>query len=105
MALPLGLLGVGGALVTCNLAAGWRRPLGSALLRTAFAPLAGWALGTWWGLDPLGLKLVMIFLATPTAIVSYTVALALKGDDRLASAIIGISVLTSLITLSLIVAL
>lgn len=105
MALPLGLLGVGGALVTCNLAAGWRLPLGSALLRTAVAPMLAWVGGRIWGLDPLGLKLVMIFSATPTAIASYTVALVLKGDDRLASAIIGISVLTSMVSLALIVAL
>ena len=104
MALPLGLLGVGGSLVTANLAAGWRVPLGAALLRTALAPLLGWVMGRWWGLDEVTVKLMMIFLATPTAIASYTVALALQGDERMASGIIGVSTITSVLTLSAVVA-
>jgi malate permease and related proteins len=105
MALPLGLLGVGGALVTSNLTAGWRLPLGAALLRTVAAPLLAGLIGYGWGLDSLSLKLVMIFAATPTAIVSYTVALALKGDEKLASSIIGLSVFTSIPSLAIIVTL
>jgi malate permease and related proteins len=105
MALPLGLLGVGGAMVTSNLATGWRLPFGSALLKTMLAPVLAYLCGRWWGLDDLSLKLVMIFAACPTAIISYTVALALKGDDKLASSIIGISVLTSIVSLAIIVSL
>lgn len=100
MALPLGLLGVGASLVTANLKAGWRVPLGAALLRTMVAPALGWIVGRICGLDPITLKLVMIFLATPTAIVSYPVAVAMRGDERLASGIIGASTLTSVLTLS-----
>lgn len=103
MALPLGLLGVGGSLVTANLKAGWRVPLGAALLRTMVAPALGWVVSRVCGLDPVTLKLVMIFLATPTAIVSYAVALAMQGDERLASGIIGASTLTSVLAMSMIV--
>lgn len=104
MALPLGLLGVGGSLVTANLRAGWRVPLSAALLRTMVAPVLGWVVGRLCGLDPITLKLVMIFLATPTALISYAVALAMHGDERLASGVIGSSILTSVIALSAIVA-
>jgi predicted permease len=45
----------------------------------------------------------MIRRACPTAIVSYTLALEMKGDEAMASATIAASVLASLITLALIV--
>lgn len=105
MALPLGLLGVGGSLVTVDLGASWRRPLGSALVKTALSPLLGWAVGRALGLGGTELKMVLILLAAPTAIVSYTMALELKGDERLAAGTISLSVLTSLGTLALIVGL
>jgi predicted permease len=103
MALPLGLLGVGGSLVAVKLGATWRRPLSSALVKTALAPLLGWALGRALGLGAAELKLVLILLACPTAIVSYTMALELKGDESLAAGTISLSVLTSLVSLAVIV--
>jgi predicted permease len=104
MALPLGLLGVGGSLVTVSLGAHWRRPLGSALLKTLVSPLLGWLVGRALGLGALELKLVMILMACPTAVVSYTVALELKGDEAIASGAIVLSVLTSLLSLAAILA-
>jgi predicted permease len=80
MALPLGLLGVGGSLVTVNLGGKWATPLAAALLKTLAAPALGWLVGRWVGLGPVELKTVMIFLAAPTAVVSFTVASELKGD-------------------------
>jgi len=104
MALPLGLLGVGGSLVTVRLGADWRRPLGSALLKTAVSPVLGWLVGRALGLGALELKMVLILMACPTAIVSYTMALEMKGDEALASGAIVLSVLTSLVTLAAILA-
>ncbi len=103
MALPLGLLGVGGSLVAVKLGATWRRPLCSALVKTALAPLIGWGFGRALGLGATELKLVLILLACPTAIVSYTMALELKGDESLAAGTISLSVLTSLVSLAVIV--
>lgn len=104
MALPLGLLGVGGSLVTVRLGAHWPRPLAAALLKTMVSPLLGWVVGRALGLGALELKLVMILMACPTAVVSYTVALELKGDEGLASGTIVLSVLTSLAALAMILA-
>lgn len=104
MALPLGLLGVGGSLVTVKLGVHWERPLGSALLKTVAAPLLGWLVGRLLGLDAPELKLVLILLACPTAIVSYTVALEMKGDEPIASGAIVLSVLLSLLSLAVILA-
>ena len=103
MALPLGLLGVGGALVTVKLSGNWRLPLSCALVKTIVSPALGWAVGLALGLGGQELKIVMIFMACPTAVISYTMALEMKGDDVLASSTIVLSVLTSLITLAVVV--
>jgi malate permease and related proteins len=103
MALPLGLLGVGGSLVTVQLGGAWRTPLASALVKTVVSPALGWLVGRALGLGALELKMVMIFMACPTAIISYTMALELKGDEALASGVIVLSVLTSVVSLALII--
>jgi len=103
MALPLGLLGVGGALVTVKFGGTWRPPLAAALVKTAVSPVLGWIVGRQLGLGTLEFKMLLILLATPTAVVSYTVALELKGDEQLAASTIVLSVLTSIVTLAVIV--
>lgn len=103
MALPLGLLGVGGSLVTVKLGGVWRTPLASALVKTAVSPALGVMAGRWFGLGAAELKMVLIFLATPTAVVSYTMAMELKGDETIASGSIVLSVLSSVIALALVV--
>ncbi len=103
MALPLGLLGVGGSLVTVKLGANWRTPLAAALVKTFLSPLLGWVVGRALGLGGAELKLVLILMACPTAIISYTIALELKGDEALAAGAISLSVLTSVVSLAVIV--
>ncbi len=103
MALPLGLLGVGGSLVTVKLGARWRVSLASALLKTMLAPLLGWGVGRMLGLGVTEMKVLLILLACPTAIVSYTMAVELKGDEALASGTIALSVLASFVSLAVIV--
>lgn len=105
MALPLGLLSVGGSLVTLKLADDWRASGMSVLLKSAVSPAIGWLLGWWWGLEPAALQVVMILMACPTAIVSYTMVVELKGDEALASTVIVGTVGASLVTLALIVGL
>jgi hypothetical protein len=103
MALPLGLLGVGGSLVTVRLGGVWRKPLAGALVKTLVSPALGWVVGRALGLGGLELKVVMILMACPTAIVSYTMALEMKGDEALASGSIVLSVVTSLAALAVVV--
>lgn len=54
-------------------------------------------------LGAVELKVRLILLACPTAIVSYTMALELKGDEALASGTIVLSVLVSVVSLAVIV--
>ncbi|MBX3737608.1 MAG: AEC family transporter [Candidatus Didemnitutus sp.] len=105
MALPLGLLGVGGSLVTARLGSAWKAPVGSAVLKTFGGPLLAWAAARMFGLGAVETSLLMILSAAPTAIVSYTMAVELKGDEQLASATIVVSVATSLAALAACVAL
>ncbi|HTO03024.1 MAG TPA: AEC family transporter [Opitutus sp.] len=105
MALPLGLLGVGGALMTVDREMVGKAAWAAALIKTVVSPIFGWAVGRALDLDPLALKMLMIFMATPTAVASYAVALELKGDEKLASGAIVLSVLTSVVTLALVIAL
>jgi hypothetical protein len=103
MALPLGLLAVGGSLMTVKLGANWRPPLAAALVKTVLSPVFGWIVGRWLGLGAVELKMILLLMATPTAVISYTVAMELKGDETLASGAIVVSVLTSVVTLAVIV--
>lgn len=103
MALPLGLLGVGGSLVTVQLRGHWRIATVAAFIKTAAAPALGWVLGRHFGLAAAELKVLMILLACPTAIVSYTMVVELKGDETLASGAIVFSVIASIASLAVIV--
>jgi predicted permease len=103
MALPLGLLGVGGSIMSGHLGQSWRPALGSSLLKTLAAPALGWLAGRWFRLGAVELKIIMILLATPTAVVSYTMAVEMKGDEEMASGTIVLSVFSSLAALAVIV--
>jgi predicted permease len=104
MALPLGLLGVGGALMTIERGMGGKAAWAAAIIKTIVSPVLGWMVGRTLGLDALALKIVMILMATPTAVASYAMALELKGDEKIASGAIVLSVLTSIATLALVIA-
>ena len=105
MALPLGLLGIGGTLATLGATTKWRVPGLAAVIKTMLAPAIGWGVGRLCGLEPAALQIAMIMMACPTAIVSYTMAVELKGDETMASAIIVGSVVLSLPALAVIVGL
>ena len=55
------------------------------------------------GLGVTEMKVLLTLLACPTAIVSYTMAVELKGDEALASGTIALSVLASFVSLAVIV--
>jgi len=85
MALPLALLGIGGALAQSSAVREWKTPATAAFVKTFVSPAFGYIIGRQLGLGGIELALVMVFLATPTAGVSYTMVTQLKGDEALAS--------------------
>jgi malate permease and related proteins len=103
MALPLGLLGVGGSLAMVEPGIVGRGSWGAALIKTTISPLAAWGVGRCLGVGGLELKTLMIFMATPTAVISYAMAVELKGDESMASGTIVLSVLLSVGALALVI--
>ena len=73
-------------------------------MKTVLSPILGWVVGRSLGLDGIELKTILIFMATPTAIVSYVMAMELKGDEAIASGTIVLSVMTSIVSLATIIA-
>jgi predicted permease len=76
----------------------------SGLIKTVASPLLGWAVCRWFGLGPGQTRMIVIFMATPTAVVSYTMAIELGGDESLASGSILLSTFASLPILAAILA-
>lgn len=101
MALPLALLGIGGALAQTGAIPDWKIPGAAALIKTGLSPLFGYVVGRQFGLSGIELAVVLVFLATPTAGISYTMVTQLKGDEPLASGTILFSTVLAIASLSL----
>jgi len=100
-AMPLGLIVVGGGLVS-----GERRPqplsIGIAtILKMAVLPLTTWLIGTAMGLEPKLLASAVFFSALPTAPNAYILAKVMGGDAALMSSIILFQTTLSFISLPL----
>jgi predicted permease len=102
MALPLALLGVGASLNFKVLRGQWLPASAGALIKVAVAPLLGYALGRYFGLDRNEMLIALLYLGCPTAVVSYLMAQQLDGDSHLAAGIVVLTVILSLATLSVI---
>jgi hypothetical protein len=104
MALPLALLGIGASL---NLSAFRGRlftPLTASLLKVVAAPLIGLGVAQALGLDHEHTRIALIYLACPTAVMSYVMAQQIGTDEDLAGRIVVISTVLALVTLTLAVA-
>jgi predicted permease len=100
MALPLALLGIGGALAQSRAIHGWQFPATAAFVKTFVSPIFGYFVGRRLGLSGMELAVVLVFLATPTAGISFTMATQLKGDEPLASGTILFSTFMAIASLS-----
>ncbi|HLP02723.1 MAG TPA: AEC family transporter [Opitutaceae bacterium] len=105
MALPLALLCIGGTLVTIPLRGKRTHALIASLLKVGVAPLVGWPLARWIGLSAEETLIALLFLATPTAAASFTLAGKLGGDEALAASSVVISTALSILSLSAVLAL
>jgi hypothetical protein len=104
MALPLALLGIGATLRLEGIRGHWAAIGGAGALKVAVGPLLGWALARWLGLGLAETRAVLIFLACPTATVTFVMADQLGGDRSLAAGTVAASTIASFIPLSLILA-
>jgi predicted permease len=105
MALPLALLCIGGTLIVMPLHGKKANAFAASLLKVAVTPLLAWPLARWIGLTPEETRIALLFLATPTAAASFTLAGKLGGDEALAASSVVISTLLSILSLSAVLAL
>lgn len=99
MALPLALLGVGATLQLKTISNHLSRVISASLIKLVAAPLAGYILARMMSLSPDQTLIAMLFLACPTAIASFVLVDQMKGDGELASNIIIVTTLLSIVSL------
>lgn len=105
MSLPLALIGIGGTMAMVGVRGQLVTATVAAVLKVAVAPLIGLAVALALGLDREQLRIVLIFLAAPSAAASYVLAEKLGGDGPLAASTVFISTVLSIVSLGIIVAL
>jgi malate permease and related proteins len=102
--LALALLSIGTALSFKGIGSGLLHSLTAAGIKTFIQPLIGLGLALLWNIPPIERQMLLIYLACPTAVVSYVLADIFDSDKELAAHIIVVSTVLSALSLSIIVA-
>lgn len=104
MAVPLALVTIGAVLASLPIGA-WRRATWVAVAgKVVVSPLLGWGLVEWFSISGADRLVLLVALACPTAVVSYTMAGEMGGDEALAAQSVVASTVGSALVLSLILA-
>jgi predicted permease len=105
MSLPLALLCIGATLMTVPVRGNRRLPAIAAAHKVVVAPVLGYLLGRWAGLDADTMLAALICLSCPTAAISLTMVKQLGGDEALTATTIVYSSIASAASLGVIIAL
>jgi hypothetical protein len=103
-AIPLALLCVGAGLHVERFSACWKAALASSLLRVAAGPLLALAAATLIGVSPIDRHVAMIFMACPTAVAAYVMAVQMGSDDGLSASSVALSTLLAFPALAVVLA-
>ena len=104
MSVPLALLTIGAVLAALPTGA-WRGAAWAAAGgKVIVSPLLGWSLAAWLGIEGTERLMLLVGLACPTAVVSYTMAGEMGGDEALAAQAVVLSTLAAAPVLTLILA-
>ena len=98
--LPLSLLCLGGSFSFERARSGFRLAALSAGMKTLLLTAIAVALYRWMGLSGQDLRVGVIMMGCPTAVITYVMASQLNGDTDLAGTIIVLSTATSAVTIS-----
>ena len=101
---PAALLCVGGGMAQAQIQDQWKGPCAAALLKVFILPSLAYACAKPFGLSPISTFVLLVMSASPTAVASYVVTKAMKGDENMASSTIVLSTLLSIISLSFVIA-
>lgn len=104
IALPLMLLAIGASLSLERVKGRILHSASAAFVKCVMAPLTGVLLAHYLGLDRTQTAIALIYLACPTAVVSYVMAEQLGADDVLAGSAVVLSTLFSFVPLAAVVA-
>lgn len=105
MAVPLALVTIGAVLTSLPTGA-WGGPAWAAMAgKIVVSPLVGWAATAAFGITGMERLVVLVALACPTAVASYTMAGAMGGDEAMAAQTVVGSTVGSAAALALILAL
>ena len=105
MALPLALLAIGATLAFTRVGWGGSFAFVASIIKIVLTPLVGFAVALLIGLGPAETKIALIFLACPTAVVSFVMAEQLNGDSKMAASIVFVSTILSVVSLALVLVL
>ncbi|MHC4777935.1 MAG: AEC family transporter [Planctomycetota bacterium] len=102
IALPLALISTGASLSLSAVRGMLVPAISASLIKVALAPAAGWFLAFLAGYSGPGMKVGVLLLACPTAVISFVMAEQLKADHKIAGSIVVLSTAMSLISLALV---
>lgn len=105
MALPLALLGIGATLQPAAVRAGGTAAAIASLIKVLVAPLVGLVAARALRLNGAETTIALLYLAMPTAVISYVMAEFLGADGKLASSIVVLSTLLSMPALAIVLVL
>jgi len=100
--LPLALLTVGAALAESKGMEGMGQATVASLIKIGVGPVVGFFAARALGLGAIETLIAMIYLACPTATVSYVMADQLNGDRKMAAGIVVICTVLSMVSLSVV---
>lgn len=104
-AVPLALICIGGSLEMTPLRGHLSWIASTSVLKVFALPALGWMMAQLLGLNPSDTRIVLILCACPTAVVAYTMATQMNGDEPLAAGAIATSTVISFASLAAILAL
>ncbi len=104
MALPLALLAIGATLTYGQISGRKTFAFAASIIKIALTPLIGFCFALLIGLGSGETRIALIYLACPTAVLSFIMAENLGGDAKMAAAIVFISTVLSIISLGIVVA-
>jgi predicted permease len=105
ISLPLALIAIGAVLAQSKIAGSGVPAFAASIIKVAVSPIIGFWTAHLIGLGAGETKIALLFLACPTAVTSYVVAEQLGGDEGLSAAIIVVSTILSIISLSIVIGL
>ena len=105
LALPAALLAIGATLIRSKITANLSRAVAASVIKVGVAPMIGAATAHLIGLEKDYAMVPMVLLACPTAVASFVVSSRLGGKPELTTAIIVISTVLSIASLSTVLAL